>query len=174
MAMIRPQRSSAFSLVELIVSMAILALLLVGAVSMGRAVDARKSNVAAERFAACIEQARHTAISRRKDVLVSIRDLSGKQMTLGQWETGDGSEPKPIGRERELPQGVDFSSADLTKQEFPCSGGQSDAWVLKVDRHGRLVLPEGSGLVTVSLRSNEESKPRVLRIARSTARVLNF
>lgn len=174
MASARPQHLSAFSLVELILSMTVLAVLLIGAVSMNRVVDARKSSVAAERFAACIDQARHTALSRRMEVLVSVRELPGRQLSLGQWDIRDGAQPKLIGRESELPDGVDFSSTDLTKQPLQHKGGPIEAWVLKLDRHGRLILPEGSGLVTVSLQSKGEHNPRVLRLARSTARVLNF
>jgi type II secretory pathway pseudopilin PulG len=161
-------------------------LLAIGLSLSGKSGD-RARRDALERFAAMIEQARSTAITRRKTVVLAIAgpDEEHGATRLGLFEvdrpprTGEPLEGRPLQRWSPLPDGVAFASGEIAGLANPLDAaplelrwqdGERSATVhsLAFTPRGGLAWPAGSKPVALTLGSG------ALRIGRAVARPWKF
>lgn len=174
---------AAFSLVEMLVVIAIAGTLLAIGLSLSGKSGDRARRDASERLAGLIEQARTAAITRRATVVLAIApsDAEHDATRLGLFEVsrppraGEPLEGRPLQRWTPLPNGVGFDRGEIAGLANPLDAAplelrwqdgrqRATVHVLAFTPRGGLAWPAGSKPVALTLGSG------ALRIDRAVAR----
>ncbi len=166
-------RAVGFTLVELLVVIAVIGILLVAAISMvgGTPAEARKTT--ADMLMAMVDEARSTAITTRSHVVFAVETPpdAGSAQRVGLFRAPDlpdgpldGIQLEPFGRWRVLETGVILIGGADAGFDNPLDGAAQrlrhdaaggarsfDAHIVVFDPHGGLRLPDGDSPVTLRL-----------------------
>lgn len=105
--------SSAFSLVEVVAVLFVIAILSVGSISLlGPTLRSQKLNSTASTVYAVLDQARQQAITSQRRVLVRFFRTEGAFSTLQTYLSEDETW-RPVARSIRIPEGVDFHSSPV-------------------------------------------------------------
>ncbi len=180
---LRVSRGAGFSLVEMLAVALIISALLAAGAGLFQRTGSEAVKTGTEKFAALVEQARTSAITRRKPValaLISPGDLSqGDELCrigvfeLEDWKSGEKVEGRLIQRWRSLPGGVGFVAGeyetlenvmDVSRPSLSWKNGDEEAEVplLVFSARGGLMSPAGSKPVVVILSSGVHQDGRFI------------